>query len=399
MEQIHCQCVSCDTLLAIFVNVWTQIGKGYCSPVVDAEYGDNLTVQGSKRDGEPGTLVAACVLQDLCCLHCGANVGHKCLTAPVNHALHDNQLLLRLSDVRMLNGEGSEDVELQIHRTLKLKDSSRHAADPGPSSDATPNGHRFSESRAPSGSAPAGTLERMQLDLDTAREEIERLDTAAWTVVSSFESSVARLDKEMQKLNNTMRDLRRDIESSHDEVPRLKSGLAEVRAMVEDKSALRGLEEQLETTNAAVAIVRRLASDAKTGHDELQSELQSTKRDLRKVQSEASDLRKDMGVAKKAAKDAVAATEAYAKDFAALRAEVLSMGDAMVQDRARRSEMKPANAIYPTRELEIITTNIATISGQAGQVGSLRMEVDLFKPRMERLEARLDTWEAEPHTC
>lgn len=57
METLRCQCASCDSDLADFVNLWVQIGKGYCSPVIEADI-VKLDAKGPQRDGESGTLVA-----------------------------------------------------------------------------------------------------------------------------------------------------------------------------------------------------------------------------------------------------------------------------------------------------------------------------------------------------
>lgn len=57
MEKLKCQCIKCESVLANFVNLWIQVGKGYCSPVVEAE-DVKLVTSGPQRDGEKGTLVA-----------------------------------------------------------------------------------------------------------------------------------------------------------------------------------------------------------------------------------------------------------------------------------------------------------------------------------------------------
>jgi hypothetical protein len=57
METVFCECKKCDAPIGRFVNLWTQIGKSYFSPVVEPE--DDLAVrrQGAARIGERGTLV------------------------------------------------------------------------------------------------------------------------------------------------------------------------------------------------------------------------------------------------------------------------------------------------------------------------------------------------------
>ncbi len=57
METVFCECKKCGAPVGRFVNLWTQIGKSYFSPVVEPE--DDLAVrcQGAARIGERGTLV------------------------------------------------------------------------------------------------------------------------------------------------------------------------------------------------------------------------------------------------------------------------------------------------------------------------------------------------------
>jgi hypothetical protein len=57
METVFYECKKCDAPVGRFVNLWTQIGKSYFSPVVEPE--DDLAVQshGAVRIGERGTLV------------------------------------------------------------------------------------------------------------------------------------------------------------------------------------------------------------------------------------------------------------------------------------------------------------------------------------------------------
>ena len=50
-------CRKCSATIGLFVNLWTQIGKSYFSPLIDPE--DELAVrsEGAVRIGEQGTLV------------------------------------------------------------------------------------------------------------------------------------------------------------------------------------------------------------------------------------------------------------------------------------------------------------------------------------------------------
>ncbi|ROT35611.1 hypothetical protein SODALDRAFT_320906 [Sodiomyces alkalinus F11] len=386
METLRCQCVSCNSDLASFVNLWVQIGKGYCSPVIEAE-NIKLDPKGPQRGGESGTLVADCLLQDLVCIKCQSNVGLKCVTSPVNHVLH----------------EARKESELNIQRSLKLRQpvtsepqqaTSSDDRTPGdrPRASAAENGVHCQGSYASVSATPLG-LERLQADLETQRADIDRIDTAAYQVVSSFDNSMSRIDREMQMLNDTVRDLRRDLEANKHELRPLKAGLSAVEANVSDKSALAKLESQLEMTNAAVSAMRKLATSAKTATHHLQADLQGSNREMRTLQTETSSLRQELNAAKKNAKDALAASKEQERQFSVLQSELGQMREAMAQDRARRPE--PPKSDYPTNELEIITANVSKIGREAGQISSLQMEFDLFKSRMRRLEGRVSVCEAK----
>jgi len=58
MKTLRCKCAGCGAELAQLVNLWTQIGKTYYSPILDPEHGMNIITLGQSRIGDEMTLVA-----------------------------------------------------------------------------------------------------------------------------------------------------------------------------------------------------------------------------------------------------------------------------------------------------------------------------------------------------
>jgi len=58
MELVYCNCKNCNATVGLFLNLWTQIGKSYFSPIIDPDGELAITYSGAIRVGERGTLVA-----------------------------------------------------------------------------------------------------------------------------------------------------------------------------------------------------------------------------------------------------------------------------------------------------------------------------------------------------
>lgn len=59
MDLVACKCAKCDTKLGSFINLWTQIGKRYLTPVAynNADESLRVTTAGEVRLGIADTLV------------------------------------------------------------------------------------------------------------------------------------------------------------------------------------------------------------------------------------------------------------------------------------------------------------------------------------------------------
>ncbi|KAL6906765.1 hypothetical protein GGI43DRAFT_239653 [Trichoderma evansii] len=88
MDLVAVRCAKCDSKLGNLVNLWTQIGKKYITPVAHTEEkgdADKISATGAVRIGDAGTLVEGCELRDAECSTCHTNIGQKCITSPPNH--------------------------------------------------------------------------------------------------------------------------------------------------------------------------------------------------------------------------------------------------------------------------------------------------------------------------
>ncbi|KAI1369332.1 hypothetical protein F5Y08DRAFT_151183 [Xylaria arbuscula] len=89
MDIASISCSQCHHDLGTLLNLWTQIGKSYISPVVHTGTALDVTPDGAIKHGEKGTIVENCRVQQVICTLCRSVLGSKCLGSAVNHVLQE----------------------------------------------------------------------------------------------------------------------------------------------------------------------------------------------------------------------------------------------------------------------------------------------------------------------
>jgi regulator of replication initiation timing len=404
METVFCECKKCDAPIGRFVNLWTQIGKSYFSPVVEPE--DDLAVggQGAVRIGERGTLVeewsAPCSryrknhvsnthpsqLQDIVCSNCAALLGLRCIQTPVNHVLDEyvawqnyclplltrcprNQLMLRLASVELLDNDGLE-IEFVIKRVLRVNEPSKvnHSDAPDPS-----KGPGFT-----SAFPGAAQLRQLQIDLHGQREDIQRIDSNGFRIVSALDKRADRINGEVTKLKGTVGVVHRDVGDLQKELGSIKADIGKVRASAQDANALVQLGGRLTAVSNTLGEVGQQVAALS---DKFQKEVDELRSELGQQQQDMEDLRSNV-------RDGVAADD-YTRDMVDLRSEMAHLRRQL--DETRAHGLGRVETAFPPRELEVLTSNIAKIGNRASQVESLQMELEMLKGRVERAEASRQT--------
>ncbi|KAB5530292.1 hypothetical protein GE09DRAFT_387008 [Coniochaeta sp. 2T2.1] len=365
MEIITFNCKSCGGSIGDFANLWIQIGKSYFSPIVDPHHAPDIKPHGPLRAGEKGTLVEGCQLQDIACGHCAAVLGIRCMNSPVNHVLDENQILLRISTVLPLSQADGREVDLVVKKYLKLREASRA------STDKSPNGaHDGYSNQQSSRASPAAEISLLHAELEAQRSNIERIDSAGFKVISGLDDAVNRVEGDLGKMRDTLSDLRREMRGNYDDMTSLKTEIKDVKKQSQDKTTVRRLEEQLGSANNSVEILRHELNDLAA---KFETELDGVKATVRRNTKAIDDL-------KSLVRDRVTARD-HAKDMATTRGEI-----AQLRKQVDERNAKTIPGPFPSRELDILTSNIAKIGNRASLVESLQMEFEIFKGRLERME-------------
>ncbi|KAK4103137.1 hypothetical protein N658DRAFT_422231 [Parathielavia hyrcaniae] len=363
METVFCECKKCDAPIGRFFNLWTQIGKSYFSPVVEPE--DDLAIQfhGAFRIGEHGTLVEGCQLQDIICRSCAALLGLRCIQIPVNHVLEENQLLLRLASVDLLDADGQE-IEFAIKRVLSVNAPSK-----------MDNGKPDPTQRASfSSAASSAELQQLQADLHIQREDIKRIDSNGFRIVSALDKRAARVEGQVKELKVTVPGIQRDIGGLQQQLGAITAEIGQLRESTGDNAVISGLEDRLTSvTSNLVDVGHQVATlDA-----QLQKAVSELKSELNRQRQHMEDLRLQT-------RGSVAVDD-HTQDVAALRTEMAQLRRQL--DETRSQGVGRAGTVFPSRELDVLTSNIAKIGNRASQVETLQMEVEILKGRVERAEA------------
>ncbi|KAH8885127.1 hypothetical protein GQ53DRAFT_845706 [Thozetella sp. PMI_491] len=311
METVACNCAGCGHLVGRFLNLWNQIGKTYFSPVVDGERTPSMVPKGAIRTGSQGTLVEGCELQDQACGKCGAMLGIKCLSAPVNHALHDNQLMLNLASSVAVSGDDGEHVEVSVTRRFKLQIPS--AGMGGRPASPDPN-----------------TLEQILVQLETHGQAIDLIHKAG-------SNSIFKLDEKLDGFSHDLGNMRRDFSESQ---TRLSSLVGQVQRISEAS----GDQNSFDQIRDQIASVRAIAEDT-IGIEELKKEIDTIKLDHSHLETQIDAVNSQLAEVQRKTMASISKlktemTSSLKKELSALRDEMtLQQVEMMEKNRGLPSEI------------------------------------------------------------
>ncbi|POR31287.1 Uncharacterized protein TPAR_08541 [Tolypocladium paradoxum] len=402
MDLVTCKCANCDAKLGSLVNLWTQIGKKYLTPAAQSEDEQfRVSSSGSIRQGDADTLVGGCQLQDAECAKCHANLGQKCLKTPVSHVFHDGQIIFRISSITL---KSSTDLrrraEPKIKRVLKLKNDASSTNGYGNTSPAqeTPFVNFSKPGRGtPQDSPSVDNLDFMQLqaDLEAQRVDIHRIGSTGMQVVSNFETTIARVERQMKQLSDSIDSVRKDGDGQRDDLRSLKSEVTDVRWDCQNNSVVSRLDQQLQTTDRVVTELRQALNKSKSDMADLRDQLAAAQHELHEARDETARLKNEADETKQIAYESVAVSKEYASEVSTLRREIKQLRAELAQERAQPQTSEHSS--FSSHELDILASSISKIGNRASQVESLQMEFELFKTRVQRLEARASMSAATPN--
>ncbi|KAH0498449.1 hypothetical protein TgHK011_005702 [Trichoderma gracile] len=385
MDVVAVRCAKCDATLGTLVNLWTQIGKKYITPVAyveDKAEADKIAATGAVRSGDAGTLVEGCELRDAECSACHTNIGQKCLTSPSNHIFTSGQIIFRITSIVLKPAADlRRKAEPKIQRILQLrgqpKPSPLNGKDPPPQDGETP------PSRA------SFDIIQIQADLEAQQDEIQRIGAAGFQVMSAFDSTVARFEKQMRQLSDSVANVRREGEGQQADIKSLKTQMSDAKWSSDGDAVVARLDQQLQTTDRVVTELRQIIKKSQTETNHLRNELSSAQKEIAEAKRANARLKKDADEAKQVAQEGVAASKMYASEVASLRREMAQLRSELAQQHDMRHSSVDEDPSISSHQLDILASNISKIGNRASQVESLQMEFDLFRTRIQRLEARV----------
>ncbi|KAI1828607.1 hypothetical protein F4861DRAFT_10925 [Xylaria intraflava] len=398
MDSVVTSCSQCNHCLAVLLNLWTQIGKSYISPAIQTDDAFDIRTAGTIRQGEKGTIVDSCHVQEIVCAKCSSTLGSKCVSSTVNHVLYEGQLLLRTSSIQIKDPNHNIIKRPSIQRVLKLKNKPiervQRSDDEFEDDDqgfSIAEDHSHGQTRQ---NKHSPGLSHILGNIHAQREEIERLDKAGYQIVASFNQAVQRIDEDVRNLKREMAQITEDSSDNNTKAEALVNEASSMKKDINDmKKTLQLSISSSHLEQETQSIRKAISKTSESLHLEFSNTLESHHEKIGLLESNLDSARRDMKELKKlledsraAAKVASSAANAGAEEIAGLKTELQQIKEELAVERSQQSHA--VNPVFDPQDMDILTNSITKIGDRASQVETLRMEFDLLKSRVQRIETQ-----------
>ncbi|KAI0483210.1 hypothetical protein GGR56DRAFT_670996 [Xylariaceae sp. FL0804] len=295
------------------------------------------------------------------------------------------QFLFRRSSIRTLAANTNNAVKLVIQRTLKLKGTTSSREDPVEHTPSYGEDGNPPEATSKPGNGAELDIHYVLADLGAQKEEIKRIDSAGFQIVTAFNQAVSRIESEVKKLRDEMSKLENNLEAGNsrtagiqDDVASLKHNIEGMKQNSRDPCRYQRLEQEI---SAAKQTAHELRDSLAQFAEQQQKRQHQANSDLQVIRREAKAMRKELDDAKHTAKESISVSKAYAEEVVSLKAELKQLRE---EGRARERSQNVSESIpFHSREIDILTNNITKIGQRASQVETLQMEFELAQKQAQ----------------
>ena len=315
--------------------------------------------------------------------------------------MRSGQIIFRITSITLkFSADMRRKAEPAIKRVLKLKNDApstdRHANTSPAREMPSMNFNDADNGTSKDGPSVDGLdLMQLQAELDAQRVDIHRIGSTGMQVVSNFETAIARVDRHLKQLSESIDSARKDSDGHRDDLRSLKAEVTDARWDYENSSVVSRLDQQLQTTDRVVTELRQALNRSKSEMADLRDQVAATQQELHEAKDETARLRSEADETRRIVHESVAVSREYASEVSTLRREVKQLRLELAQERAQPPQSEHSS--FSSHELDILSSTISKIGNRASQVESLQMEFELFRTRVSRLEARTSMPAATPN--
>ena len=343
---------------------------------------------------------------------------------------HRDQIIFRVSLLLMRQAaDQRKKAQPRIVHVLKLR-ASPPVAEPT-SSSPEPAPEAFSGLNPFSDAAPGDAVDIIQLQtaLLAQGQEIDNIGSTGIQVASQIEKSLRDVQSEVRETQSSIDDLREEGTRVRSDVSSLREDLrnaldkyphhewvSTLKGLIKDRDdMITGMGKREKSTRRKVDDLGvRLDAhgqeleQATARDEELQEDIMHIKRHAEQSASVAKanakrneELEKEILEAKHVAEVSLSTARQYSLEVSSMRKELKQLRADLTVERSERQNFeksrqrmeeeqhRPAQSAvggFSAHELDILTSRISDIGDRASQVDSLKMEVELIKSRVRRLE-------------
>ncbi|KAI1109171.1 hypothetical protein F5Y14DRAFT_433524 [Nemania sp. NC0429] len=336
MELMRVNCSTCNGQLNdMLLNFWAQIGRDRISPVIQPKCPWNIGPANIMRQGEKGTILESCRVQEVLCKWCRSILGSECISSPVNHLLHKGQLLLRTSSIQVKDFHGHVTYVPVITRKLNFRTRLDNNLQPR---DYYRYGYK--NYRQLMGESPE--ISHVLENIDAQREDIKRLDVVGGQVETSLSLAMHHIKNELRKLEMEMTQMTdRSSETStrngslKKDAPSAKAEIGKTKRAIRPLVAQRQLEQKSSSMRNTIGKVgTSLRIESSNNWRKHQQRLNLLKSELESIRFGSKELQVLLERAHTTAKTALAASDWGTEKMGALEAEMLHLGNKLEAKRS-----------------------------------------------------------------
>ncbi|KHJ34231.1 hypothetical protein EV44_g2998 [Erysiphe necator] len=294
MEVVICYCLKCKSEIGRFRNAWNGIGNTYFSPIYNLVSGAGLETTGDIYEAANGSSIQNSLLRDVVCAKCRVVLGLRCDSAPDNHILKQNQLILRLKETTIISEGSGKVADLSVLKVIPLKDDKNTNSSTFPQTPSTipsirpsvshssfrnhkfsgvygdfseqHNSKRLQEIAQPKQHDFETEINSLTIGVEKFRGWAEETILSQQKDIDRLSGTMLRIERDMQTLKSYMQELNNKFASDYHSKNQCKE-VAEVRNEIKRVNVRLDQKEEVPEWNKAASLLARnmktIAGDVK----------------------------------------------------------------------------------------------------------------------------------------